>query len=119
MSVEHLEVIVEEPSMETCLRFLLPQLLGDISFRIYPHRCKDDLLTHLPNRLRGYRQWLPENWRILVIVDRDDDDCRELKQRLESIAQQAGFQTKSASLPIRRIRARASHGEFEMKFCSD
>ena len=60
MSVEHLEVIVEEPSMEEALRPLLPKILGDISFEIYRHRCKDELLQRLPNRLRGYSQFMPQ-----------------------------------------------------------
>lgn len=54
MSVEHVEILVEEPSMETALRLLLPKVIGQLSFEIYPHQCKQDLLARLPERLRGY-----------------------------------------------------------------
>ena len=97
MSVEHVEVLVEEPAMETLLRVLLPKLLGNTTFRIYPHQCKNELLLRLPQRLRGYEKWLPDNWRILVIVDRDNDDCKDLKAELDGIAANAGLRTSSAA----------------------
>lgn len=91
----HIEVLVEEPSMEAVLRVLLPRILGESSFEVYPHQCKDELLQRLPERLRGYAPWLPDDWRIVVILDRDGDDCSELKQRLEQMARDAGLTTRS------------------------
>jgi len=98
MSIDHLEIIVEEPSMEMALRALVPKLLGAVSFRIYVHQGKADLLKHLPSRLRGYANFLPSSWRILVLVDRDDEDCVELKNRLEMAAQSASLLTRSSAL---------------------
>jgi hypothetical protein len=95
MRVEHLEILVEEPSMETALRLLLPKIIEYASFEIYPHQCKEELIARLPQRLRGYRSWLPASWRILVIVDRDDDDCRDLKEKLEKMARAVGLKTKT------------------------
>lgn len=95
MTVSHVEVLVEEPSAEAALRILLPKMLGDASFAVYAHSCKDDLLKRLPERLRGYAAWLPDDWRIVVVVDRDDDDCAQLKKRLEAMAAEAGLATKS------------------------
>lgn len=97
MSVEHLEVLVEEPSMEAGLRMLLPRMLGELSFAVYSHSCKDELLKRLPDRLRAYAKWLPDGWCIVVIVDRDDDDCDELKSRLEKMAKRAGLRTRSVA----------------------
>src|SRR5712692_2971729 len=97
MSVEHVEVLVEEPSMEAALRLLLPKLLGEVSFEIYTHQCKDELLSRLPQRLRGYAGWLPKTWRIVVVVDRDDDGCGDLKERLERIAADASLVTRSTT----------------------
>ena len=61
MTVEHVELLVEEPSMEAALRIALPRILGNLSFEVYPHQCKDELLQRLPQRLRGYgnrrKQW--------------------------------------------------------------
>lgn len=97
MAVSHVEVLVEEPSMEAALRILLPRLLGDLSFEIYSHQCKNDLLNRLPQRLRGYSSWLPDDHRLVVVMDRDDDDCRILKQRIERIAGEAGLRSRSHS----------------------
>lgn len=95
MTVAHVEVLVEEPSAEAALRILLPKILGNTSFEVYPHSCKDDLLERLTERLRGYSAWIPDDWRIVVVVDRDDDDCRKLKERLEEMAAEVGLATKS------------------------
>lgn len=96
MRVEHVEVLVEEPSMEAALRDILPRILGGVSFEVYPYQCKDDLLVKLPDRLRGYSKWLPTDWRIVVVIDRDRDNCKVLKRRLERIARQAGLATRSS-----------------------
>jgi hypothetical protein len=97
MSVQHVEVLVEEPSMEPVMRALLPRLLGTTSFEVHPHLCKADLLAKLPARLRGYRRWLPVDWRIVVVLDRDDEDCHVLKRRLEHTAEAADMVTRTAS----------------------
>jgi len=69
MAVSHVEVLVEEPSMEAALRVLLPRVLVELSFQVYPYQCKDDLLKRLPDRLSGYAAWLPDDYRIVVVVD--------------------------------------------------
>ena len=92
----HIEFLVEEPSAEAALSKLVPKILGqDFSFNIHPHQGKPDLLNKLLPRLRGYKTWLPEDWRIVVLVDADDEDCRELKGRLEKKAEEAGLLTKT------------------------
>lgn len=93
--LERLIVLVEEPSMEAALEALLPRLLTQGDFEIRAFQCKDELLKRLPERLRGYAQWLPENWAILVLLDRDDSDCLKLKQTLEQMATEAGLLTKT------------------------
>lgn len=95
--LEKLIVFVEEYSMEAALELLLPKLLRGIEFQFIRFQCKDDLLKKAPERLRGYASWLPDTWRILVLVDRDDDDCAALKARLERMAAEAGLQTKTAA----------------------
>lgn len=104
MNVTQVEVLVEERSMSEVLRRLLPGLLGSIPWEVHEHRSKDDLVKRLPDRLRGYRAWLPADARIVVIVDRDDEDCAALKHRLEEIASKAGFGT----------RAKPKEGEFSV-----
>lgn len=97
MSIERLEILVEEASMEAGLRLMLPNWLGAVDFEIFPFQGKFDLFAKLPDRLRGYSRFLPVNWRILVLIDRDQTDCRELKQQLEDIAAQAGLVTRSSA----------------------
>ena len=82
--------------MEAFLQEILPRGVGKLSFKIHPHQGKQDLLANLPSRLRGYRSWLPSNWRIVVILDCDDDDCLKLKRRLEQMAREADLTTKSS-----------------------
>jgi hypothetical protein len=84
--------------METFLRQILLRLLGaDVSFEIHSHRGKADLLAKLRPRLRGYAKWLPKTTRIIVVVDRDDDDCLTLKQQLEAQASASGLQTRTVT----------------------
>jgi hypothetical protein len=97
MSVERLEFLVEEPSMEAVLREMLPAWLGKIEFEVFPYQGKEDLLSNLPARLKGYSRFLPETWRLVVLVDRDNCDCIVLKKKLEDIAASAGLTTRSTS----------------------
>lgn len=94
--LEKLIVFVEEPSMETTLEQLLPKLISEADFEIRRFQSKDELLRKLPDRLRGYKNWLPANWAILVLVDRDEDDCLVLKQTLEKMVAEAGFVSMTA-----------------------
>lgn len=98
MPAAHLELLVEEPSMEAFLRTLLPRLLPqDRAFEVHPFQGKSDLLGKLEQRLRGYAAWLPADWRIVVVVDRDDDECRALKRQPESMARRAGLSTRTSA----------------------
>jgi len=88
----HIEFLVEEASAEAALRILLPKMIGDeVSFEIHVHQGKQDLLDTLPFKLRGYASWITDDYRIVVLVDRDDDECRALKSKLEDYALQAGL----------------------------
>ncbi len=81
--------------MEAFLRVLLPRLLPpDRCFGVRVFQGKHDLLRKLESRLRGYAKWLPDDHRIFVMVDRDNDDCHELKARLEEAAGRAGLLTR-------------------------
>jgi hypothetical protein len=97
MTVEFVHFFVEEPSMEAFLTSFLPRVIGEIGFRIYSHQGKRDLLQSLPARLRGYSRWIPHTHRIVVVVDRDDDDCVELKKQLDWAARSADLVTRSAA----------------------
>ncbi len=93
-----IEFLVEEQSAEAALRNLIPRIIGhEVDCAIYPFQGKPDLLANLPSRLKGYSAWLPEDWRIVVLIDADNQDCRVLKAQLEDIAASAGLITKTAA----------------------
>ena len=95
MSGHHFELLIEEPSMEAFLGQVLPRMLPeDSTAAIRTFNGKPDLLRKISSRFRGYRRWLPENYRIVVLVDRDNDDCRALKCALERAADDAGLITR-------------------------
>jgi hypothetical protein len=95
--LERLIVFVEEESAEAALHTILPKLLPESAFQIIRFQGKQNMLRNLLTRLRGFKSWLPENWLLLVLVDRDRDDCHTLKEGLEAIASQAGLISKSAA----------------------
>ncbi len=95
-----LEILVEEPSMEAVLREIMPRILnGRAQCKPINMRSKGNLLKKLPERLRAYRKRIEngENLKIIVLVDQDNDDCEQLKQRLENIAREAGLVTKASA----------------------
>jgi hypothetical protein len=94
----HVELLVEERSAEAALANLLPRMVpSGTTWRVHPFRGKSDLLGNLPQRLRGYRTWIPPEWRIVVLVDEDRRGCIELKRHLEAAALAAGFTTRSSA----------------------
>ncbi len=121
----HVELLVEEPSAEAALRILLPKILeARATFQIHPFQGKQDLLTKLPRRLRGYSGSLPPDSTIVVLVvlvDEDREDCRGLKQQLERAASRATLTTKSAARRGQRVQVvnRIAVEELEAWFFGD
>jgi len=77
---------------------LVPRICGpNHSFRIHVFQGKNNLLRKLPARLKGYKRWLPAEWRIVVLIDQDQYDCKELKALLEEAARDAQFTTPAAA----------------------
>lgn len=98
------EFLVEEPSAEVFLRGILPKLfLGRPTIDIHTFQGKRDLLNNLPSRLLGYKRWLPSDWRIVVLVDEDRQDCQALKHEMEDAARFASLVTKTAAGPMSRF----------------
>ena len=96
----HIEFLLEERSAEAALKAILPKILpGNVSFQLHVFEGKHDLLRKLSLRLKGYRPWIPDDWRIIVLIDEDRQNCRELKAKLERAAREAGFVTKSSAPP--------------------
>lgn len=95
----HIKFFLEEPSAEEALRHILPKILSPHVICIFHvFEGKEDMLEELPNHLKGH-QWIPDDWRIIVLIDEDRKDCHELKAELEQAAHEAGFMTKSSAGP--------------------
>lgn len=96
----HIEFLIEETSAEIVLTEIVPKILGDeVTFKVHDFRGKTNLLKKLPDRMRGYGNMIKhqEDLRIVILLDKDSQDCEELKQELEKIAEQAGLMTHSKS----------------------
>lgn len=120
MKVTHLEILVEDLSTEAALRELVPKIAPDLSFQVYPFASKNRLLKKLKDRLTGYASILQPGQCVMVLVDRDRDDCRRLKARLEDAAKRAGLGTKSmACSPGWQVVNRIAVEELEAWFFGD
>lgn len=121
MAASRLIFLVEEPSMEAFLRAWLPRVVPpERTFEIHAFQGKRDLLGKLESRLRAYASWLPADWRIVVVVDRDADDCRALKAQMEGTAAQAGLTSRSiAGGHAWRIVTRIAIEELEAWYFGD
>ncbi|MEH2121835.1 DUF4276 family protein [Nostoc sp.] len=79
----HIEFLVEEPSTEVALNFIVPKIIGYThTLKIHNFQNKDRLLKRLPERMKAYANFVPDDWRIVILVDEDRSDCQELKRKL-------------------------------------
>jgi len=93
----HLVFFVEQPSQESALTQLLPKILpSNVTSNIHTYQGKPDFFKKVPNRLKGYQASLPPDWKIVVLIDEDREDCLKLKKQLEDMAISAGLITKSS-----------------------
>jgi len=113
-----LHVLVEEPSAEPVIRRVVDAVAPHTDVCFIQFRGKHDLLRKLDQRMRGYSHWATTvDLRVMVLVDRDSDDCHELKVRLESSAQRAGLLTLSG--PVPQVATRIACEELEAWFFGD
>ena len=93
----HIKFFLEEPSAEEALRHILPKILSPHVICIFHiFEGKGDMLEELPKHLKGH-QWIPDDWRLIVLIDEDRQNCHALKAELEKAAHEAGFVTKSSA----------------------
>ena len=78
---------LEEPSAKAMLQGVIPRLLPDIEVRYIVFEGKQDLEKRLPIRLRAWQN--PES-RFLVLRDQDSGDCKQIKQHLMRLCNDAG-----------------------------
>lgn len=115
----HFEILLEEPSAEAALNNVLPKIIPtEHTWRIIVFNGKSDLLDSLNGTLRGYAQWITSEYRIIVLIDRDDDDCIDLKTKLNNAAIEAGLTVKTTSRPF-QVLNRIAIEELEAWFLGD
>jgi hypothetical protein len=92
------EFFVEERSMEVALRELVPKIRPGLAFQVHPFEGVNDLLAKLPSRLRGYANWIPVDWKIVVVRDEDRKACMRLKAAIEDVVSRAGLIPKKMGI---------------------
>jgi hypothetical protein len=118
--IKHIEILTEEPSAEAALKNIIPKIIGNnASFKIITHQGKSDLLAKLPLKLKTYKAILKPGHRVVVLVDKDKEDCILLKQKIEKIAQSAGLKTKTTSGKNFQMISRIAIEELEAWFIGD
>ena len=114
-----MEFFLEEQSAAELIYSLVPKILPNVNFEIHPFDGKPDLLKNLPNRLKAYSSWDADDHFIVVLVDRDNNDCHKLKSLLETFAADAGLKTRSSSPDRFRVINRIAIEELEAWFFGD
>jgi len=81
-----IEILVEEPSMEECLKELLPKIVpiswkNEENYFIRKHQGKADLQKSIRSKVRVFNNW-HEPVAIIILHDQDSADCKILKREL-------------------------------------
>jgi hypothetical protein len=115
----HLEILLEELSAEAALNNLLPKLIpNEHTWNLHVFNGKTDLLDSLEGILKAYSKWITAEFRIVILVDRDHDDCLALKSNLNTKATDAGLVIKSNAIPF-QVLNRIAIEELEAWFLGD
>jgi hypothetical protein len=97
----HLEILLEESSMEAVIKTILTQLTDaspSHTWATHPHQGKQNLVKQLPAKLRAYSHWLPQKYpqhHIVIILDKDGEDCKDLKKRILKLTESAYYPEKT------------------------
>jgi hypothetical protein len=79
--------MTEEPSMGQTLRHILPKVCPDFRefehWLILNHQGRSDLEQSFPRKMR---HWQEPGIKFIILRDNDGSNCRDLKQRLVSMA---------------------------------
>ncbi len=99
-----LEVLVEEASAKVALELLLPRIAPDAWATVHAFNGKPDLLAKLVPRLKGYAHF--DEVVVVILVDRDREDCRELKRVLMRAVKTAGIADRAlARIAVEELEA--------------
>ncbi len=105
--------------MEAALRVLLPKIRPEIEFDIHAFQGVNDMLTKLPNRLRGYAGWIPKEYRLVIVRDEDRKPCAKLKADIANMIVKAGLKPKIGKASGFNVLTRIAVEELEAWLLGD
>lgn len=117
-----LNIIVEEPSAEAAIKIIAPKIVpAGTKIKVVNLNSKAQLLRKLPDRLRGYAARIDngEDIKIIILIDRDGDDCIALKQQITTMVNHAGLIDKSHNNGQHKVVTRIVCEELEAWFLGD
>lgn len=101
--MRHLVLFLEEASAKAAFEGLLPRVLpDDVCVQYVVFEGKSDLEKQLGKRLRG---WIYPQTGFLVLRDQDAGSCRDVKQKLVRICEEAGKPTVVVRVACRELES--------------
>lgn len=86
--------------MEVFLREVVPRVTPGVTAHYRVLAGKINLLRNLSDRLRGYAPWIEDSGiGIVIVIDRDGDDCEELGRRIDKTVVEAGLRLDTLGRP--------------------
>ena len=77
-------ILTEELSIKNIFDVILPKIVSqDIEFRVIVHQGKNDLEKTLADKIASLSKM--EGAKILITIDQDANDCKQLKRKIENI----------------------------------
>jgi hypothetical protein len=94
----HLIFFTEEQSAEAALYNIIPKIIdtNEHSYQILTHNGRNDLIKKLPSKLKALLETNQPDEKYIILVDRDSNDCKVIKNQLEEIAMDLGIGTKTS-----------------------
>lgn len=81
--------MVEEPSMEECLKNIIPVILDgrtkEFAYIIIPHEGKNDLEKSIPVKLQAFKNYPGMIYKFIILRDQDNGDCIAIKNRIKML----------------------------------
>jgi hypothetical protein len=116
----HFEIFLEEPSAEAFIMEAWPRICpAGATCQTHAFQGKQELLAKLPGQLKAMIKWIPDHFRIVVLLDEDRQDCAALKKTLERMSHDAGLGTLSAPGKCARVANRIAVEELEAWMLGD
>ncbi len=116
----HFEIFLEELSAEAFVMEAWPRICpAGATCQTHAFQGKQELLAQLPGQLRAMARWIPDHYRIVVLLDEDRDDLAALEDTLEQMSRGAGLNTLSVPGKGARVANRIAVEELEAWMLGD